>query len=448
MASSENNQGTFATIETESIFYTRLVEFEARVDDAFAKRRIEIQEALRSYPSVRKTLRVYVFNTFAKNQTLTDFLTNKQPQEAASSWSLKILGSILEDNDDPSPIFDPKFSTFFKRIIINLDQRLYPDDHEIVWQNSLSTSPTDGLDIKRNGDKEFMVRIKLEMNYCPQKHVLSPELSQVLGIRFDSHARIVSALLDYIKSNNLQIVTADPFKFKCDLALQRIFGEHHNTIEFKTALESLSHHLSKPEPIELEHRVVLSGNSGEAITCYDLKVDVPLRLDEDISEFLAAANAESKKQIAKFRKVKEYCRRRRFFLLFFCKSTQDFVNDFIAYQRREMNLNLNIPYEDPNQRAEKRMRTQEHYNKPWVEEVVLRYMNGKRVVNSNNNNNAGGDDGAGPSNRRQGRGRGDEVTNSAREITAAAPVTVAASSLRRKPPVRARRKPLTNMLEG
>ncbi|MED6108687.1 hypothetical protein PIB30_026530 [Stylosanthes scabra] len=109
LASEENKHGTFATILIEFVFYTRLVEFEARVDDTLAKRRIKIQEAIRSNPSVRKMLRVYVLNTFAKNQTLTNFLTNKQPEEAASSWSLKILGSILEDNDDPSPIFDPKF---------------------------------------------------------------------------------------------------------------------------------------------------------------------------------------------------------------------------------------------------------------------------------------------------------------------------------------------------
>ncbi|MED6108688.1 hypothetical protein PIB30_026531 [Stylosanthes scabra] len=49
-------------------------------------------------------------------------------------------------------------------------------------------------------------------------------------------------------------------------------------------------------------------------------------------------------------------------------------------------MKMNLPLEDhPNDRAEKRMHTQEHYNKPWVEDAVL-YMNGKRVVNANNNN--------------------------------------------------------------
>ncbi|KAJ6372872.1 hypothetical protein OIU76_027245 [Salix suchowensis] len=49
------------------------------------------------------------------------------------TWTLKVIGRILEDGVDPdqpgavqkSNPFYPKFSSFFKRVTIQLDQRLY-----------------------------------------------------------------------------------------------------------------------------------------------------------------------------------------------------------------------------------------------------------------------------------------------------------------------------------
>lgn len=54
-----------AALLPESALYTQLLEFEARVDAALARKKTDIQEALKNPPSLQRTLRIYVFNTFA-----------------------------------------------------------------------------------------------------------------------------------------------------------------------------------------------------------------------------------------------------------------------------------------------------------------------------------------------------------------------------------------------
>jgi SWI/SNF-related matrix-associated actin-dependent regulator of chromatin subfamily D len=90
-------QDRVAAILPESALYTQLLEFEARVDAALARKKVDIQEALKSPPCVQKTLRIYVFNTFA-NQTRT---IPKKPNAEPPTWTLKVIGRILEDGVDP-----------------------------------------------------------------------------------------------------------------------------------------------------------------------------------------------------------------------------------------------------------------------------------------------------------------------------------------------------------
>ncbi|KAJ6760907.1 SWI/SNF COMPLEX COMPONENT SNF12-like protein ISOFORM X1 [Salix purpurea] len=81
----------------ESVIYTQLLEFEARMDAAMARKKMDIQESLKNPPRVRKTLRVYVFNTFENQLQGSNERKNAEPP----SWSLKIIGRILEDGKDP-----------------------------------------------------------------------------------------------------------------------------------------------------------------------------------------------------------------------------------------------------------------------------------------------------------------------------------------------------------
>jgi SWI/SNF-related matrix-associated actin-dependent regulator of chromatin subfamily D len=359
-------QERVAAILPESALYTQLLEFESRVDAALSRKKVDIQEALKNPPCIQKTLRIYVFNTFA-NQIRT---LPKKPNAEPPTWTLKIVGRILEDGVDPdqpgvvqksSPMY-PKFSAFFKRVIISLDQRLYPDNGVIVWENSRSPGPQEGFEVKRKGDKEFLVNIRLEMNYAPEKFKLSPALTEVLGIEVDTRPRIIAAIWHYVKARKLQN-PHDPSFFHCDQALQKVFGEEK--VKFTTVSQRISHHLFPPAPIVLEHQIKLSGNSPAGSACYDVTVDVPFPIQRELSALLA--NVEKNKEIETcdeaicgiIRKIHEH-RRRRAFFLGFSQSPVEFINALIESQSRD----LKAAAGEPSRNVEKERRS-EFFNQPW-----------------------------------------------------------------------------------
>ena len=359
-------QDRVAAILPESALYTQLLEFESRVDAALARKKIDIQEALKNPPCVQKTLRIYVFNTFA-NQIRT---IPKKPNAETPTWTLKIIGRILEDGVDPEQTamlhktnaLYPKFSAFFKRVTISLDQRLYPDNPIIIWENARSPAPHEGFEVKRKGDKEFTVNIRLEMNYVPEKYKLSPPLMEVLGIEVDTRPRIIAAIWHYVKARKLQNPN-DPSFFNCDPPLQKVFGE--DKMKFTMVSQKISQHLSPPQPIHLEHKIKLSGNCPAGNACYDVLVDVPFPIQKELSVLLA--NTEKNKEIdacdeaicSAIRKIHEH-RRRRAFFLGFSQSPVEFINTLIESQGKDLKLMAG----EASRNAEKERRS-DFFNQPW-----------------------------------------------------------------------------------
>ncbi|KAJ6375388.1 hypothetical protein OIU77_000380 [Salix suchowensis] len=340
--SSNANMGSlFKTMElTPAALYTQLLEFEARVDAAMARKKTDIQESLKTPPRVqKKTLRVYVFNTF-ENQVQE---ANEKKNAAPPCWALKIIGRILEDGKDPvlTGMIQksyPKFSSYFKKITIYLDQSLYPDNHVILWESTRSPVLHEGFEVKRKGNKEFTARIRLEMNYVPEKFKLSPVLSEVLGIEIETRPRILAAIWHYVKSRKLQNPN-DPSFFTCDPPLQKLFGEEK--MKFSLVSQKISLHLTPPQPIHLEHKIKLSGNFPAGTSCYDFIVDVPSPLQKDLAACLTST--ESIKEIDacdelicnSILKIHEH-RRRRAFFLGFSQSPAEFINALIASQSKDL----------------------------------------------------------------------------------------------------------------
>ncbi|KAL5214264.1 hypothetical protein ABZP36_003416 [Zizania latifolia] len=368
-----------AALLPESALYTQLLEFEARVDAALHRKKVDIQEALKTPPSLQRTLRIYVFNTFA-NQAPRTIPPPKNAEPP--TWSLKIIGRVLEDGAelDPAsvvpkhnPVY-PKFSSFFKRVTIALDPSLYPENPLIIWENARSAAPQEGFEVKRKGDKEFVANIRLEMNYTPEKFKLSQPLMEVLGVEVDTRARVIAALWQYVKAKKLQNPTDASF-FVCDPQLKKVFGE--DKLRFAMLSQKISQHLSPPPPINLEHKIKLSGNGTHASACYDVLVDVPFPLQKEMAAFLA--NTEKHKDIeacdevisASIKKIHEH-RRRRAFFLGFSQSPVEFINALIASQSKDLKLVAG----EANRNIERERRA-DFYNQPWVEDAVIRYLNRK-----------------------------------------------------------------------
>ncbi|KAI3412750.1 SWIB domain-containing protein [Psidium guajava] len=373
--------GNAAALLPESAIYTRLLEYEARMDALLSRKKIEIQEALRNPSRFQKTLRIYVFNTFL-NQTPTN---SENTDGEPPLWSLKIIGRILEDGKDPvvggtiqkAGLSHPKFSSFFKKITIYLDQSLYPDSHVILWDSERSPSLHEGFEVKRNGDKEFTVHIRLDMNYVPEKFKLSPALSDVVGLDVSTRPRVLEAIWHYVKTRNLQS-SGDPSFFMCDPPLQKVFGDEK--MKFVMVPQKLSQHLTPPQPIHLEHRIKLSGSSPAGTTCCDVMMDLPIPLDKEMSAFLdnikkhQEIDSCDEKIISTIKEIHRH-RWRRSFFRGFSQSPAEFINALIASQSRDLKLAAGD--------ASRIMDKEHHpdfYNQSWVEDAVIRYLNRKSAV--------------------------------------------------------------------
>ncbi|KAG6400735.1 hypothetical protein SASPL_137577 [Salvia splendens] len=224
-----------AAILPESALYTQLLEFESQVDASLTRKKIDIQDALKTPTYLQK---------------------------------LCIIGRILEEGMDAdqaaimqksNPSY-PKFSAFFKRVTITLDQKIYPDNHLIIWDSTRAPAPHEGFEVRRKGDQEFTASIRLEMNYMPEKFKLSAALTELLGIEVDTRARIMAAVWHYVKARKLQCPD-DPSSFNCDPPLQRVFGE--GKVKFTAVTQKITPHLFPPQPIHLEHRIKLSDSQNK-----------------------------------------------------------------------------------------------------------------------------------------------------------------------------------------
>ncbi|GJR48959.1 SWI/SNF complex component SNF12 [Tanacetum coccineum] len=142
------------------------------------------------------------------------------------------------------------------------------------------------------GDKEFTTNIRLKMNYIYGKYKLSLALMEVLGIEVDTRSRIIVGIWHYVKARKLQNPD-DPSYFNYDPALQKVFGE--DKMKFTMFSLKISHHLSPPQPIHLEHKIKLSKNSPAGNACYDVLVDVPFPPHADFLDALIESQGQDLK---------------------------------------------------------------------------------------------------------------------------------------------------------
>ncbi|KAI4319035.1 hypothetical protein MLD38_032684 [Melastoma candidum] len=376
----------------ESAIYSQLLEYEARLDSLLARKKVEIQESIRNPSFVRKVLRVYVFNTFANQME-----GGSEKEGEPPSWSLKITGRILEDGcTDPfmvpggatkslSDPFSPKFSSFFKKVTIYLDKSIFPDNHVISWAGARSPAPNEGFEVKRKGDKEFTALVRLELNNVPEKFKLSPGLAEILGFDVDTRPRILQAIWHYVKTRRLQSF-AEPSFFTCDPPLQKLFGEEK--MRFATLAQKLSQHLTTPQPIHIEHKIKLSGNSPSGTTCYDVLVDLPVTLHEEASAAVRSLENHEEFDLldgrisASVEKMHEHWTRRAFFLGF-SQSPAEFINALLASQGRDLKLAAGDASRD-----EEKEQHSDFYNQSWVEDAVIRYLNRRSGGDGPGNNNS------------------------------------------------------------
>uniref|UniRef100_A0A3Q4AAW2 DM2 domain-containing protein n=1 Tax=Mola mola TaxID=94237 RepID=A0A3Q4AAW2_MOLML len=348
----------------ESQAYMDLLAFERKLDQTIARKRMEIQEAIKKPIMQKRKLRIYISNTYTPSKP------EGEEAEKVSSWELRVEGKLLEEPGKQKK----KFSSFFKSLVIELDKELYgPDNHLVEWHRMPSTQETDGFQVKRPGDVNVKCTLLLMLDHQPPQYKLDPRLARLLGVHTQTRANIMQALWLYIKNNKLQDCHEKEY-INCNRYFRQIFGcSRMRFAEIPVKLASLLQH---PDPIIINHTISVDPTDQKKTACYDIDVEVDDPLKGQMNNFLSSTT--NQQEIAalemKIHETIEYINQlktERDFMLSFSNNPQDFIQDWLKSQSRDLKLMTDVT---GNPEEERRT---EFYQAPWVPEAVGRYIYSK-----------------------------------------------------------------------
>ena len=307
-----------------------LIHFEKKMDEKIYKTRLDIQEQLlRPKNMIKAILRTHIF-AFSKDDENSD----------ETNFILNIQGKIIDNNEKNFR----KFSHYFRKIQIKFEEEIYPD---IEWENpfysqmnnqygnnnmgvnninnntnmninqmgqsdmSINNSnntignntnnnnikkeketDVDGFSIKRPAKEENMkIKILLYLSYHIQEFILTPKLSELLGITQGTRPQILYHLWQYIKLNSLQD-NENPKMVINNKQLSKIFN--CEKMEISSLTSRLSEHLKIPPPIEIEFKVhELSEDYSKNQILKDIEITIDDPYCNSLLGFLSNANEES-----------------------------------------------------------------------------------------------------------------------------------------------------------
>uniref|UniRef100_A0AAX7SV50 DM2 domain-containing protein n=1 Tax=Astatotilapia calliptera TaxID=8154 RepID=A0AAX7SV50_ASTCA len=314
----------------ESQAYMDLLAFERKLDQTIARKRMEIQEAIKKPIMQKRKLRIYISNTYTPSKP------EGEEAEKVSSWELRVEGKLLEEAGKQKR----KFSSFFKSLVIELDKELYGPDNHLVE---------------------------------PPQYKLDPRLARLLGVHTQTRASIMQALWLYIKNNKLQDSHEKEY-INCNRYFRQIFGCPR--MRFSEIPMKLAGLLQHPDPIIINHVISVDPNDQKKTACYDIDVEVDDPLKGQMNSFLSSTT--NQQEIAalemKIHETIEYINQlktERDFMLSFSNNPQEFIKDWLKSQSRDLKLMTDVT---GNPEEERRT---EFYHEPWVPEAVGRYVYSK-----------------------------------------------------------------------
>lgn len=345
----------------ESQAYMDLLAFERKLDQTIARKRMEIQEAIKKPITQKRKLRIYISNTCTPGKP------EGEEAEKVASWELRVEGKLLDDPGKQKR----KFSSFFKSLVIELDKELYgPDNHLVEWHRMPTTQETDGFQVKRPGDVSVKCTLLLMLDHQPPQYKLDPRLARLLGVHTQTRSSIMQALWLYIKNNKLQDSHEKEY-INCNRYFRQIFACPR--MRFSEIPMKLAGLLQHPDPIVINHVISVDPNDQKKTACFDIDVEVDDPLKNQMTSFLSSTT--NQQEIASLEiKIHEtiesinQLKTQRDFMLSFSNSPQDFIQDWLKSQSRDLKLMTDTA---GNPEEERRS---EFYQAPWVQEAVGRYV--------------------------------------------------------------------------
>ncbi|NWX51443.1 SMRD2 regulator, partial [Steatornis caripensis] len=347
----------------ESQAYMDLLAFERKLDQTIARKRMEIQEAIKKPLTQKRKLRIYISNTF------TPAKEEGEGGERVASWELRVEGKLLEDvriRAGMNWLREEGCAGFLvPRAWLG---RIRPSAH--WWHRLPTTQETDGFQVKRPGDVNVKCTLLLMLDHQPPQYKLDPRLARLLGVHTQTRASIMQALWLYIKHNKLQDSHEKEY-INCNRYFRQIFNCVR--MRFSEIPMKLAGLLQHPDPIIINHTISVDPNDQKKTACYDIDVEVDDPLKAQMSNFLASTT--NQQEIASLdAKIHEtiesinQLKTQRDFMLSFSNNPQDFIQEWIKSQRRDLKIITDVignPEEE---------RRAEFYQQPWAQEAVGRHI--------------------------------------------------------------------------
>lgn len=276
-------------------------------------------------------------------------------------------------------------SDIFKRIVIELDDTIYPEKNLIEWQRNERDQPAHGFEISRQGSEECSVRIFLDVNHTPELYKLSLPLSRLLGVKTDTRSGIFVGVWQYIKKMRLQSLP-DRTAIRLDAGLKTLLAQNQSppeVVKLHHLYEVVKSHMAPPDRLEIVYNVKVSGNVVDNQDCYDIQVNMEDRLLTDSAQKAGIfglsypANFEyqvlKEKHVEALEKIALHKRRRDFFEGFY-KNPVEFINHLILSQTRDLKILGGSTGRNPEEE-----RRASFYQQQWVHEAIPRYLLRKAI---------------------------------------------------------------------
>lgn len=358
------------TILPESKLLSRLIAFEKNIDTTLKKRQLTLQENLPNHHrknSVTKSLKMCIYSI---NENTGGFyhIEDSHYSEIKDEplFSLRIEGRIADES-----LRNRKFSSFFKRIFVQLDRDEFPNNWSVEWLKTSSVEHVDGFEIKRRCKRDTMAHIFLDIDHAPEKYKPSQLLSELLELTTKeiTKTNVILNLWNYIRHHKLH----DPNKRSCVLcneALFKVFGVQK--MEYSDIPKLVQTHLSPPDPIQISFPIRLGLEAQDNEMWFEIPVEVeassyqiPLNEHKQVIDQIDSEIQE------KIKKINEKKRKRDFFLSF-AKDPMNFLDDFISSQIRDYKVAMN--HQNRDQDFE---RQTEFFLQPLAKEATKKYLNGR-----------------------------------------------------------------------
>lgn len=290
---------------------------ERQIDEKILKKQNEIAASSFRSNKLRRSLKIYVSNSFseaeggttgnssatasgfsslasignASSENLPGMIVDSSSSAVGNSgcWILRIEGKIDQTGLNPSgssasaaqvsksqrPQAPKKFSNYLKSLIVEFGEET------VEWNKFSTTSPlcSDGFEIKRpvpsylssTNNWEIPCKIHLQFDFLPERFRLAPALANLLNLTLATRPAIVVALWQYIKLHKLQesdekkIINNDP-------ALQDLFKVAR--MSFSDIPVLVEPYLLPPEPVTISYQIKNRQELNVLEQVFELEVDV------------------------------------------------------------------------------------------------------------------------------------------------------------------------------